>query len=181
MRAPAILAAVAVSFLVGALSHAEPPAAPPPVSEANWHDHPRVVEVRELVAAVDDDLQKKRLTGKSKDTPCAGLMSTVTVHSDTSGKVRRLVASAGSGDSSYTLTATYDTQGVVRFVLIQAGAVSDSTLEQRFWFDADAARLWSREDARGPGWTWWRPTKKTWELLKRPSEAMRLGACELLS
>ena len=175
--------AILLACMVAPASRAETSEAPPapPVSESNWRTHPRIVEVRELVASVEEDLRQKRLVAKVKESPCAGLTSTLTMYSDASGRVRRLVANAGSGDSAYTLTATYDAQGAVRFVFIQGGAVSDSTLDQRFWLDDQSRRLWSSEDAKGPGWTWWRPTKKTWDLLKKPSQAQRVGACELLS
>ncbi len=146
----------------------------------NWRQHPEIVEVRDIVAAVDRALEKKQLTATTATMPCGGLDSDITRFVDGNGRIVRVEANAGSEDSAYTTTATYDDRGTLRFVFIKAGAVSASTLEQRFWMDAHGTRLWQRDDATGPGWTWWRPGTDAWKLLLAPQALVRAGACALM-
>ena len=147
------------------------------VDARNWRDHPQIVAVRTVVQEVDAGLQDKAWSKKEKDSPCAGLAANGTLWRDAQRRNRRYVASFGSGDSAYTVTATYDQNGTLRFVLVKAGAVNGSSIEQRTWFDESGAVLWQRDDAqKGPGYSWWRYDPKS-KRLADPSKAFAAGAC----
>jgi hypothetical protein len=150
-------------------------AAPPRIAL----NDPRLVEVRAIVADVDTlvTTTAKRVENTHR---CDAVEATTTLVLDTQGRPRRLRDSFGGQDSVTTIEATYDAGGTLRFLFITAGAVTNSTFEQRFWFDARGVLLTTSEQERGQGWTWWRPDDRSFTALRTPREFVaRGGMCTL--
>jgi hypothetical protein len=134
------------------------------------------MEVRMVVAAVDAGIAAgwpKQDTGHL----CDGIDAETTLVRDNQGRPRRLLGAMGGEDSVTTLEASYDEAGMLRFLFIRAGAVNDSTLEQRFWFGRDGVQLHERQTDTGEGYTWWRPSAAAIEALRIPSNIAATSAC----
>lgn len=125
------------------------------LTKKNWRNDPRILEVRALYESTNKLQSENRLTVARKNgDACSSADSERIKYTDEHGVVRRYVMSDGGEDSTLTIEHTYDEQGKLRFALVQAGAVSDSALELRFYFDASGKLLWRARSESGPGWTW---------------------------
>jgi hypothetical protein len=64
---------------------------------------------------------------------------------------------------------TTTTQGRLRFLFVKGGAVNDSAVELRIYFDEEGKRLWEdRKLVKGPGYTFINPWPD--ELIARDAE-----------
>lgn len=112
-----------------------------PITIDDWISHPKIVEIRNIVDAID----AKDLPSESKEL-CQdsghGEMERTKL-TDDSGKIRELVDSFGSEDSAQIESHYYDTNGVLRFVLITRNDVHGNAEESRAYFDASGAQIWS--------------------------------------
>ena len=113
------------------------------ITAQNWLMHPAIREVRALVGAVNQAALRPitRVCDDGRELAA----------SDTPVGARRRVT-LGSGDSAATVTGTYDRRGVLRFVLVEAGAVNGTHAEYRYYFDARGQRLWLDRRQTGPGY-----------------------------
>jgi hypothetical protein len=124
------------------------------ITTKNWQNHPAILEIRAIYKAVNAQIAAKKL--KLEQTGTGGCPSwdlERSQYTDAKGLVRRYIKAGGSEDSAVTLEHTYDAQGRLRFVLVTAGAVNDTHLEERFYFDMAGKRLWSDRRETGPGYT----------------------------
>lgn len=114
-----------------------------PIGPKNWLHHPKIEEVRSIVAAVDAAALKKR------EVACESESRTLYV--DDMGRSRRYTWFTGSGDSVQTIDYYYDEQERLRFAVCIAGAVPSAHSESRIWFGEDGKKLWSTYSFKGEG------------------------------
>ncbi len=120
----------------------------------NWRNDPRILEVRTVYAAVNKlAVSKKLKLEQQKFGYCPSWDLERSKFTDANGVVRRYIKAGGSEDSVVTFEHTYDVRGRLRFVLVKAGAVNDTQLELRFYFDAAGKRVWLDRRQTGPGYT----------------------------
>jgi hypothetical protein len=119
-----------------------------PITLKNWLTHPKIVEVRKIV----HDIDASRLTTTHRDNLCEGVGdASRELGVDRTGKVRKLVLSAGSDDSAATETYYYDASGKLRFAFQSGGDVHGGAFEMRVYFDASGNAIWSvNRSARTP-------------------------------
>jgi hypothetical protein len=76
-----------------------------------------------------------------------------TLYTSAQGTVRLYRVEGGSDDSVQTRSYYYDSQGELRFLLVQAGAVNGTSLEVRRYWDAAGTKLWEEHKLlQGPGY-----------------------------
>ncbi len=120
----------------------------------NWQSHPAILEIRGIYADVNALIAQKKLKLEQKAFGyCPSWDLERKQYSSVNGVVRRYVKAGGSEDSAVTLEHTYDASGRLRFVLVKAGAVNDTHLEQRWYFDTSGKSLWVDRRMTGPGYT----------------------------
>lgn len=125
------------------------------LTKKTWRNDPRIAQVRALYESTNKLLSAKRLTvARKNELDCISWNSERTQYSDERGVVRRYVVGGGGEDSAVMFDHTYDAQGKLRFALVRAGAVNETTLELRFYFDAAGKLLWRDRKLIGPGYTW---------------------------
>lgn len=135
-----------------------------PITSANWHSHPRILEVR----AIYDEIQRsirlgemkkiERIIDEESSQDCLEKFiydSFRMMYTDRRGVVRRYEYTGGSDDSMLSREFYYDSQGHLRFVYIKAGAVEDNTnIQHRIYFDETGTRIWeSHKILNGSGYT----------------------------
>ena len=124
------------------------------ITATNWPSHPAILEIRGIYAGVNALIAQKKLRLEVKTFPyCPSWDLERKRYSSADGVVRRYVKAGGSDDSAVTFEHTYDALGRLRFVLVTAGAVNDTQLEQRWYFDASGKQLWVDRRMTGPGYT----------------------------
>jgi hypothetical protein len=114
-----------------------------PITLENWTRHPKIVAVREMVDAID----AADFASESKEL-CAGpggsghgeVERTKVI--DGSGRIRELVISLGSEDSSSIESHYYDAQGRLRFLFVTTNDVHGNASESRVYFDENGSELW---------------------------------------
>ena len=116
--------------------------------------HPSVVEIRSLCQAVEESIARKTLVARHRSYDCLPGESERSAFVDAGGRVRKLVRKGGSEDSAVTVEHCFDEAGQLRFAFFTAGAVNDSVLKLRRYFDAAGKMLWEQRDLTGPGYTW---------------------------
>jgi hypothetical protein len=165
-----VIAVLLASLLVSAQSAATPPT-PAPAPSTTTTTKPSKQRALQEATAIANAVQAllPALHKEERSIPCAGLDALKTLYVDvrggapngapsgTVGIVRRYEQAFGSGDSMYTVTASYDERGRLRLLHVQGGAVSNSTSTLRVAYD-DLGRELARDVKNtGPGWTWYRP------------------------
>jgi hypothetical protein len=124
------------------------------ITVKNWRNDPRILEIRAIYGAVNALVVKKRLKLEKKDFGyCPSRDLERSKFTDAKGVVRRYIKAGGSDDSSVTMEHTYDARGRLRFVFVKAGAINDTHVEARFYFDASRKLLWVDRRQTGPGYT----------------------------
>jgi hypothetical protein len=124
------------------------------ITAKNWRNDPRILEVRAVYAAVNRLATRKILKLEQKKFGyCPSWDLERSKFTDAKGMVRRYIKAGGSDDSAVTLEHTYDVQGRLRFVFVKAGAINDTHLESRFYFDALKKLVWVDRRQTGPGYT----------------------------
>lgn len=124
------------------------------INAQNWKNHPRVLEVRGVVSAVENLLRTRQLKIQVKRLECAGIQETRTLWTDLGGKVRRLVLEWGSDDSALSSSYSYDGAGVLRFAYTRGGAVNGAEAEWRQYFGPEGRRFWTDYQWRKQQYTW---------------------------
>lgn len=123
------------------------------ITANNWKSHPAILEIRGIYAGVNALIAQKKLKLEAKTISyCPSWDLERKKYATANGVVRRYVKAGGSEDSAVTSDHTYDALGRLRFVLVTAGAVNDTRLEQRIYFDATSKRLWVDRRMTGPGY-----------------------------
>src|SRR3954471_3332069 len=100
-----------------------------PVTGKNWQHHPKIEEVRAIVAEVD--------AAKLKTRKAECQFESRTLYLDPKGLVRRYTWEFGGEDSSNTVDFYYDEQGRLRFALCSSGAVPSAHRSTRIWYGED--------------------------------------------
>ena len=123
------------------------------ITAKNWQSHPAILEIRGIYAGVNALIAQKKLRLETKTFAyCPSWDLERKQYASANAVVRRYVKAGGSDDSAVTLDHTYDALGRLRFVLIKAGAVNDTQLELRWYFDASGKQLWVDRRMTGPGY-----------------------------
>lgn len=124
------------------------------ITAKSWQSHPAILEIRGIYAQVNALIAQKKLTLEQKSGPyCPSWDLERKKYASANGVVRRYVKAGGSDDSAVTFDHTYDASGRLRFVFVKAGAVNDTQLEQRWYFDVNGKSLWIDRRQTGPGYT----------------------------
>jgi hypothetical protein len=124
------------------------------ITAKNWQSHPAILEIRGIYAGVNALIAQKKLILEAKTFGyCPSWDLERKQYINANGVVRRYVKAGGSDDSAVTLDHTYDALGRLRFVLVKAGAVNDTQLEQRWYFDVTGKSLWVDRRMTGHGYT----------------------------
>jgi hypothetical protein len=124
------------------------------ITVKNWRSDPRILEVRAIYVTVNTLVAKKLLKlEQQKFGYCPSWDLERSKFTAANGVVRRYIKAGGSEDSAVTFEHTYDARGRLRFVLVKAGAVNDTHLELRFYFDSAGKRVWLDRRQTGPGYT----------------------------
>ncbi len=140
----------ALAFLLGLLCvvHAQT------ISVKNWQSHPAILEIRGIYADVNTLIAQQKLKLEAKTFGyCPSWDLERKKYATANGIVRRYVKAGGSDDSAVTFDHTYDALGRLRFVLVKAGAVNNTQLEQRWYFNSNGKSLWVDRRMTGPGYT----------------------------
>ena len=116
--------------------------------------HPSIAEIRSLCQGVDDGIARKALHAQHRTYECLPGESERSGFVDAAGRVRKIVRKGGSEDSAVTVEQCFDESGQLRFAFFTAGAVNDSALKMRRYFDRGGNLLWEQRDLTGPGYTW---------------------------
>lgn len=139
----------ALALLLGLLcvAHAQT------ITAKNWQSHPAILEIRAVYADVNALIAQKKLKLEVKTFDyCPSWDLERKKYASTNGIVRRYVKAGGGDDSAVTLDHTYDGLGRLRFVFVAAGAVNDTKLEQRWYFDVNGKQLWVDRRQTGTGY-----------------------------
>ena len=139
----------ALALLLGLLciAHAQT------ITAKNWQSHPAILEIRKIYADVNALIAQKKLRLEKKTFGyCPSWDLERTKYATANGVVRRYVKAGGGEDSAVTLDHTYDAAGRLRFVFVKAGAVNDTQLERRWYFDASGKSLWVDRRQTGTGY-----------------------------
>jgi hypothetical protein len=169
--------AMAVIASAGILAAAEPIAAQTQITGSNWMNHPRIVAIREIVVEIDSLITKGSLKSKKTEQGYSGpyIDDMRQAFFDSKGKIRKLVTSGGSEDSSLTFTSYYDKDGRLRFVYIVGGAVNGTGIQHRIYLDAAGAKIWEIQKlVEGPGYTFpaeWPLEQLVFDPAKLPLDA----------
>ncbi len=142
----------------------------PAINTKNWRMHPRIVAIRVLYTENQKLRNENKLKAEHKEYDCdTPGESERTVLRDEIGHIRVYLLRAGSEDSAYTAEHHYDSQGRLRFLFVTAGAVNESSLEMRLYFDDRGKFLWrDRKLVAGPGYPFVDPWPE--ELIVRDAE-----------
>ncbi len=145
-----VLAVFAISSPASAQSN-------PPITKANWQQHPKIVEIRDLVQKINEEEKEGLLTVRKREfeycQPGEDVLRVLAKNKD--GRPLRYERQGGSDDSSLTFVHYYDeSSGRVRFIFIHGGATNGSKLEHRIYFDDAGKRLWEdHKYTAGAGYT----------------------------
>ena len=126
------------------------------ITATNWQQHPKIGQVRAIVASVNAGLRKGLFkVSKREFEYCESYEDTLRkIAIDSKGVVRRYENQAGSDDSALTWQHYYDAAGRLRFVFISGGAANGAQLEHRIYFDESGKRLWEEHKyVKGPEYT----------------------------
>jgi hypothetical protein len=150
------------------------------VTDKNWEHHPKIEAARAVFQEVEAGLKDKSLvlrTRKAVDE--CWEWSELQLATDAKGTPRYFHREGGGQDSTHTHSLYYDASGVLRFALLQGGAVTESTIAVRVWLDEKGREVYRRETAKGPGWTWIEGNAES--QVKNPVEMFKKGAggCKL--
>lgn len=154
-------------------------AAPPPgaVTAKNWQQHPRIVEARAVYEEVRDARKTGALTERvRRATDDCWDWYLLRMATDTSSTVRFFYRAGGGQDSVHQHALYYDRAGKLRFALLAGGAVGDSSIETRIWFDAAGKEVYRTNALKGPGWTWLSGDPKM--LIRDPRARFQRGGSE---
>ena len=117
-------------------------------------DHPSIVAVREIYRSVERMIETGRLEKEQRSVEdCGPFPEGRTIYAGEAGQIRKFVLDVGSDDSVLTIRHYYDEAEKLRFVFITGGAVNQTAMEQRIYFDDTGARIRDhRVFTAGPGY-----------------------------
>lgn len=125
-----------------------------PVTADNWLNHPRTKAVRDIYKSVEDGIS----SGRFKLEPhvfklCVPFMdASAAINIGADSRIRKYYYEAGSDYSTVKVSHYYDDRGILRFVSVSAGAVNNTVVEYRIYFDEGGERFWhDRRRVTGPG------------------------------
>lgn len=127
-----------------------------PVTADNWMDHPKTKTVRGIYKSVEDGITAGRIKPAERAFEyCESYVDVLRViHTGPNSRARKYRYEAGSDDSAIDVSHYYDDREVLRFVFISAGAVNNTRIEYRVYFDEAGKRFWhDHRLVAGPGYT----------------------------
>ncbi len=147
----AVAVAAAVSAVAAVSAHAQGP-----ITESNWQNHPRIVEIRKIVVEIDTLISEgslaKKQAGQEYSEPYVDVLRQAFV--DAKQIIRKFVRSAGSDDSAITGNYYYDGSGHLRFAYYLGAAVNGTRIQHRIYFDTHGNKIWEIQKlVEGPGYT----------------------------
>ena len=125
------------------------------ITEANWQQHPKIKAVRSIVQSIDAEISKGRFkTSERNFEGCGeGYHTLLRKAVDEKGVVRRYETHGGTEDHALKFQQYYDASGRLRFAFIEGGAVNETLIENRIYFDETGKRLWEEHKLlKGPGY-----------------------------
>ncbi len=126
------------------------------LTAATWNKDPRIVAVRAVVSEIETAIKagnyRHDITEFGYEQPYRDMLRET--YTDKYGRIRKIAREAGSDDSALTWNYYYDQTGRLRFVFITGGAVNETEIEHRLYFDESGARLYEFQKLiKGPGYT----------------------------
>ena len=111
------------------------------LTEKNWQQHPKIVAIRSIVAAVDAGLKKRTFKVSRREfDSCWNGDSRRRIAHDAKGVVRYYETYGVGEESDRTFKQYYDTSGHLRFVYIIDRW--SGIMTARIYFDENGKRLW---------------------------------------
>jgi hypothetical protein len=141
-----------------------------PVTAENWLNHPKTKAVRNIYKSVEDGISSERFKVERRVfaycKPYADTSRVINISAG--GLVRKYHYEGGSDDSAIKVSHYYDDRGTLRFVFARAGAVNDTVVEYRIYFDEAGERFWHDDRlVAGPGYTFPSIWPEEW-LIREP-------------
>lgn len=123
------------------------------ITESNWEQHPRILEIRKLYNDIQSKLENKKLKYQEKNfaklpRSCRGMypLEYIGVATDHAGRVRmHVVAQRISHDDLLTTRNYYDEGGHLRFVYITNESPGFATIHNRIYLTDQGNVLWNVE------------------------------------
>jgi len=175
MRVRALYIILTCTILGGlpAPSRAAPanPAPEQEITESNWEQHPKVVEIRKLYNDIQSRLESKKLKYQEKSftklpRSCRGMypLDYIGIATDGTGRVRmHVVAQRISHDDLLTTRNYYDEGGHLRFVYRTNESPGFATIKNRVYLTEQGTVFWDVE-AEGKKLTFGKITKAPSEI-----------------
>ncbi|GMQ61719.1 hypothetical protein [Vallitalea maricola] len=124
------------------------------ITESNWMNHPKIVEIRAIYNAIEKSLKSEQLTVTNKNTTNnLSLSKDIIIYKDANQKTRKYTEQGGSDDSAYTTSYYYDDLNNLRFVFLELGATNGTNAEYRLYYDKEGNKIWEHSKLLdGPGY-----------------------------
>jgi hypothetical protein len=123
-----------------------------PITLENWRNHPDIMAALKLVSDVEIAIYDGKLQTSLKEKLCTGSgEESRQKWTDASGKIRKLVLTAGSDDSFGTMTVWYDEAGEPRHLHNEFNTVHGTGRIDQLYFDPRGHLLWDVIRERAPG------------------------------
>jgi hypothetical protein len=134
-----------------------------PIISSNWMTHPDVVAIREVFTEIESRISDKEYDSVRAEQEYTQPYKDVLreAYFDSSGTLRKLTTSGGSGDSALTFHYYYDGEERLRFVFVLGGAVNGTAIEHRIYLNTESQKIWEIQTLiEGPGYSF----PKIWPL-----------------
>lgn len=151
-----------------------------PVTADNWQNHPKTKAVRNIYKSVEDGISSERFKPERRIfeycEPYADILRVINTIPD--GLVRKYQYEGGSDDSAIKVSHYYDDRGTLRFVFARAGAMNDTVVEYRIYFDEAGERFWhDHRLVAGPGYTFPLIWPEEWLIRKPRASFVAKNSC----
>lgn len=145
-----VAGAVLCALLAPICAAAEPPKPEPEITEKNWEQHPKIVEIRKLYNDIESKLANKKLKYQKKNfaklpRSCRGTYPTeyLAIATDRANRVRLDVrAQRISHDDLMTTRNYYDEDGHLRFVYRTEESPGFATVHYRMYLNEQGKMFW---------------------------------------
>jgi len=141
------------------------------ITEENWLTHPRIKDIRLIFGEIEEGISSGRYQHHAYsyeyDEPYMDTQRDY--YLDPNGTIRKCMRFGGSGDSAIGRYYFYDEKGNLVFFFAKAGAVNETTVEHRIYFEG-GKRIWEKKKKlTGPGWGFPNPWP-THDIIYSPAE-----------
>ena len=134
------------------------------ITNKNWLVHPKIKEIRQIYKDISKLNSEDKLNGRYQNYEyCEPYEDTRReLLTERNGTPRYYYQTGGSEDSAVSWHFYYDGNGNLRFALIEAGAVNNTKIEHRIYFNQKGERIWEiQKKLEGPGYTF---PRENWPL-----------------